>query len=214
MLYDKNPPYPHYAHLPYAKEPWKTLYVLQRLTTTLAMVPFWATYYAVMPKSIRPRSSWNIRQVIYVNFTRRVFKVTEVAGVTWGTRNPTTAPKEAFLKETSFEWAEPLSDDLRTGILKEERSAPYVKVGCYVWPKKAKTKSRFSLKKAGATTNDPGSPGTIDDKTYLVGVYMHGGGYCHMSAHESSRTSRIPRGLVQVGCLQLLFVWRLTRCSS
>jgi hypothetical protein len=27
---------------------------------------------------------------------------------------------------------------------------------------------------------------------------MHGGGYCHMSAHESSRTSRIPRRLIKV----------------
>lgn len=27
---------------------------------------------------------------------------------------------------------------------------------------------------------------------------MHGGGYCHMSAHESTRTSRIPRGLMKV----------------
>jgi hypothetical protein len=199
MLYDKNPPYPHYDHLPYAKEPWKTLYVLQRLTTTLAMVPWWATYYTVMPRSIRPRSSWNLRQIIYVNFTRRVFKVTEVAGVTWGTRDPATAPNEAFLKETSFEWAEPLREDLRTGILKAEECAPYVKVGCYTWPRKPSTKSRLStMRHSLVKTDDPETPPVKDDRTYVVGIYMHGGGYCHMSAHESSRTSRIPQGLVQV----------------
>ncbi|KAJ2922922.1 hypothetical protein H1R20_g14180, partial [Candolleomyces eurysporus] len=207
MLYDKNPPYPHYDHLPYAKEPWKSLYVLQRLTTTLAMVPWWATYYTVMPKSIRPRSSWNLRQIIYVNFTRRVFKVTEVAGVTWGTRDPTTAPNEAFLKETSFEWVEPLRQDLRTGILKEEESAPYVNVGCYIWPKKTNTKSRFSAMKDSLvkTDSNPETPPAQDDRTYTVGIYMHGGGYCHMSAHESSRTSRIPRGLVQRGILDEVY---------
>jgi hypothetical protein len=32
----------------------------------------------------------------------------------------------------------------------------------------------------------------------LVGIFMHGGGYCHMSAEEKSPTSKIPRRLTKV----------------
>jgi hypothetical protein len=217
MIYDKNPPYPHYEHLPYAKEPWKSFYVLQRLITTLAMVPWWVAYYAVMPRSVRPRPSWNIRQCVYVNFTRRIFKVTEVAGVTWGTRDPTSEPNHKLLKETTFEWAEPLREDLRTGILKDELAAPWTRVGVFVWPKKTKSimesvKETIHLNIADSPSPspspDPGSspdPSKVDpskdeyqDKPKIVCLYFHGGGYCHMSAHESSRTSRIPRGLIKV----------------
>jgi len=31
----------------------------------------------------------------------------------------------------------------------------------------------------------------------VIGVFMHGGGYCHMSAHENSSTSKIPRQLMK-----------------
>ena len=32
----------------------------------------------------------------------------------------------------------------------------------------------------------------------LIGIFMHGGGYCHMSAEEKSPTSKIPRRLTKV----------------
>jgi hypothetical protein len=32
----------------------------------------------------------------------------------------------------------------------------------------------------------------------LIGIFMHGGGYCHMSADEKSPTSKIPRRLTEV----------------
>jgi hypothetical protein len=206
MLYDKNPPYPHYDHLPYAKEPWKSLYVLQRLVTTLAMVPWWVSYYTVMPRSVRPRSSWNILQCIYVNFIRRIFKVTEVAGVTWGTRDPTSEPSDTLLRETTFEWAEPLREDLRTGILKDGLAAPWTKVGTFVWPRKAKSildsvRDTMHLHTAEPTSpNPPPDPNEahMEEKAKVVCLFFHGGGYCHMSAHENSRTSRIPRGFIKV----------------
>ena len=34
--------------------------------------------------------------------------------------------------------------------------------------------------------------------TPVIGIFLHGGGYCHMSAHESSKTSKIPRRLMKV----------------
>ncbi|KAF5364493.1 hypothetical protein D9757_011968 [Collybiopsis confluens] len=65
----------------------------------------------------RPRKSWSLRQLIFVNFTRRIYRVTEVAGVTWGTRNPEQAPRPNELKETEFEWAPPLKDVFRSGLV-------------------------------------------------------------------------------------------------
>ncbi|KAF9011969.1 Alpha/Beta hydrolase protein [Cyathus striatus] len=193
-IYDKNPPYPHYDHLPYAKEPWKSYYVWQRLFTTLFLVPLWITYYSIAPRSHRPRASWNLRQIINVNFTRRIFKVTEVAG------------------ETRFEWCPPLPDDMRTGIVKDAESGgplvPFTQVGCYVWPKEMPTvvkKTRTDIKNtesveqlmAEAQRVDLENGGSGEPEIPLVGIFMHGGGYCHMSAHESSGTSRIPRGLIK-----------------
>ena len=35
-------------------------------------------------------------------------------------------------------------------------------------------------------------------KQRVVGIFLHGGGYCHMSAHEKSKTSKIPRRLMKV----------------
>ncbi|KAF5313358.1 hypothetical protein D9611_008470 [Ephemerocybe angulata] len=204
-LLDSTPPYPHYEHLPYAREPWKSGYVFMRLTTTLLMVPWWAVYYTFMPRSVRPRASWNLRQCIYVNFIRRVFKVTEVAGVTWGTRDPTLEPADITLSETTWEWAEPLKEEWRTGIIKE--GAPFTRVGCYIWPRQAKSMKDTIMDKVHRKS-DVGNPDTkapVDDKTYLVGIFMHGGGYCHMSAHESSRTSRIPRGLIKRGILDEVY---------
>jgi hypothetical protein len=200
MIYDKNPDYPHYANLPYAREPWKSLYVFWRLFTTLAFVPWWVVYYTVMPRSIRPRASWNLRQIINVNFTRRIFRVTEVAGVTWGTKDPTAEPDQSKLKETDFVWAEPLNEKFRRGLLGQEGIPGFTKVGCYVWPGKHKTlKARIKAKLHHAPAGPlPSSSSSIDDKVHMVGVFMHGGGYCHMSAHEESRTSRMPRGFIQV----------------
>ncbi|TFK31720.1 Alpha/Beta hydrolase protein [Crucibulum laeve] len=201
-IYDKNPPYPHYDHLPYAKEPWKSYYVWQRLFTTLLMCPIWATYYLIIPRRYRPRASWNIRQIINVNFTRRIYKVTEVAGVTWGTRDPTTAPPENSLKETRFEWVDPLPENLRTGIVND--GVPFTKVGCYVWPKEVPglvNRAKTDVKVDSDTKNLMN--GTSLDleaeapDVPLVGIFMHGGGYCHMSAHENSGTSNIPRGLIK-----------------
>ncbi|KAJ3494523.1 hypothetical protein NLJ89_g10788 [Agrocybe chaxingu] len=164
MIYDKNPPYPHYDHLPYAREPWKSI---------------------VMPRSYRPRPSWNLRQIITVKFTRRIFKITEVAGVTWGTRDPTLAPDSTSLRESLFEWVKPLREEWRTGIV--NGSVPFKRVGCYVWRKSLD----IDLELGSGIT--------------LVGIFMHGGGYCHMSAHETSKTSKIPRNLIKRGILHEIY---------
>ncbi len=212
MLYDHNPAYPHYDALPYAKEPWKALYVFQRLFTTLALVPVWVLKYSFMPRELRPRKSWSLRQIINVNFTRRIYKVTEVAGVTWGTRDPTVAPDTTTLRETRFIWADPLPVSMRTGIV-EGGGVKFKRVGCYVWPKEEPTVFAEPVASSDSKDASPASVSSGDSvkvltsknqgsdeggEIPLVGIFMHGGGYCHMSAHEASRTSRIPRGLTKV----------------
>ncbi len=133
-MYDKTPVYPHQQHLTWAHEPLKSIYVSQRLFTTLLLVPLWAIYYAVLPRSFRPRPSWSITQIIVVKFTKRISKVTEVAGVTWGTRDPTQEPDETSLKESRFAWVPPLSGELRTGVV-DDNEVQCLRVGTFIWPK-------------------------------------------------------------------------------
>ena len=130
-------PRPYASHLPFAHEPWKTLYVAQRLTTTLLLVPIWVTYYLLAPRSSRPRRSWSLKQIVAVRFTRRIYKVTEMAGVVWGTRDYTQEPAQSSLKETRFQWTDPLPKELQKGVV-NDTVAPCVKVGTFVWPKHPK----------------------------------------------------------------------------
>ncbi len=253
-MYDKTPVYPHQQHLAWAHEPLKSIYVFQRLFTTLFLVPIWAIYYAILPRSFRPRSSWSITQIIVVKFTKRIYKVTEVAGVTWGTRDPTQQPDEALLKETRFAWVPPLPDQLRTGVV-DDSEVQCLRVGTFIWPKVPLPSVRMRILHQGdcspsedpqeytpdnvpsvasqfsdpvedciKATSTPASryksprlskldihlPDVLHSKDVdveadavnypprLIGIYLHGGGYCHMSAHESSGTSRIPRRLMKV----------------
>ena len=248
-MYDKTPVYPHQQHLTWAHEPLKTIYVFQRLFTTLLLVPLWIIYYAALPRSFRPRSSWSLTQIIVVKFTKRIYKVTEVAGVTWGTRDPTQEPDEVSLKETRFAWVPPLPDELRTGVV-NDGEVQCLRVGTFVWPKApfSAVRMRTVLGGGGSVAdlypqkyipdNVPAIPpqlhaveecitsasqytlpklpkldahlpevlhtdadveaDAVDSPPHMIGIYLHGGGYCHMSAHESSGTSRIPRRLMKV----------------
>jgi len=257
-MYDKTPVYPHQQHLPWAHEPLKSIYVFQRLLTTILLVPLWVIYYSILPRSFRPRPSWSISQIVVVKFTKRIYKVTEVAGVTWGTRDPTLDPNEKSLKETHFVWVPPLPPDLCTGILNDDQVLPQ-KVGTYIWPKLSPPSTRmrshvkgggngrltehlyfqqnpsddvhtvgppfesddditasntpattYKLPKVDVREEDPlhsngdaiknldVEASAADSPPPVIGLYLHGGGYCHMSAHEKSGTSRVPRRLMKV----------------
>ena len=248
-MYDKTPVYPHQQHLTWAHEPLKSIYVFQRLVTTILLVPLWIVYYSLLPRSFRPRASWSLTQIIVVKFTKRISKVTEVAGVTWGTRDPTQEPDHALLKETRFAWVPPLPDELRTGVV-DDNEVQCLRVGTFIWPKvpSSAMRMRSVLSGGGSTAEQPDpqkyipenalatssqldnstTPASqsalpkfheldthlpevlhtdrdadieadaVDSPPHMIGIYLHGGGYCHMSAHESSGTSRIPRRLLNV----------------
>jgi hypothetical protein len=251
-MYDKTPVYPHQQHLTWAHEPLKSIYVFQRLFTTILIVPLWIIYYTLLPRSFRPRASWSLTQIIVVKFTKRIYKVTEVAGVTWGTRDPTQEPDHVSLKETRFAWVPPLPDELRTGVV-DDNEVQCLRVGTFIWPKvpSSAVRMRGVLGGGGSAAEHsypqkyipdnvpavasqldvvkdcttPASQYTlpklhkldthlpevlhtagdadveadaVDSPPHMIGIYLHGGGYCHMSAHESSGTSRIPRRLMKV----------------
>ena len=64
--------YTYQADMPYARQPFKAIYVFQRLFTSIVMCAWWAVYYSIMPRSRRPRPSWTIKCILSVNFTRRI----------------------------------------------------------------------------------------------------------------------------------------------
>lgn len=201
MLHDNQPTRPsHVDSMPYAKEPLKTLYVAQRLLTTLLLVPLWVILY--FPRSRRPRRSWSLKQLIAVKFTRRVYKVTELAGVTWGTRDPNMPCDNNNLKETRFEWAEPLHENYRSGVI-ADAEVPFKRVGMFIWPKvkpagASPCKNLATLRHPNFYTPEPRSEDVEAGTQPVVAIFLHGGGYCHMSAHENAATSKIPRRLSKV----------------
>jgi hypothetical protein len=248
-MYDKTPVYPHQQHLPFAHEPFKSIYVFQRLLTTILLVPLWLVYYSILPSSFRPRPSWSITQIIVVKFTKRIYRVTEVAGVTWGTRDPTEEPDEKSLNETRFAWVPSLPDELCTGIVDDDQVLRQ-RVGTFIWPKilppsaslrnviksggghshdvtavstpasqyklpKIDVRIEETLPYLGAATNDIDvEADAANCPPHVIGLYLHGGGYCHMSAHEESGTSRIPRRLmkVRIGIFGRIYV--VMTCSN
>ncbi|KAI0764579.1 alpha/beta-hydrolase [Trametes elegans] len=191
------------ADMPYARQPFKTIYVVQRMFTTLVMVAWWAIYYSVMPRSYRPRPSWSVKCCIAVNFTRRIYRVTELAGVTWGTRNPDKACDNRKLKWTRFEWVDPLPQDLRTGVIADPQ-VPFKRVGCYIWPKQ-RPKNPTVIPPCENGTSAHSNDDLMDSGEFesaagdvpVIGIFLHGGGYCHMSAHEKAPTSQIPERLMR-----------------
>ncbi|OCH89335.1 alpha/beta-hydrolase [Obba rivulosa] len=189
------------ASMPFAREPFKTIYVVQRLVTTILMVPIWALYYSVMPRRFRPRPSWSLKQIIAVNFMRRIYKVAELAGVTWSTRDPEASCDNKTLKETRFEWVDPLPEDLRTGIVVDSQ-VPFKRVGTFVWPKQKPPEIPDTAPSGDPDASDVVLVDQADieanaSREPIIGIFLHGGGYCHMSAHEQCGPSRIPRRLMQ-----------------
>jgi len=60
-----------------------------------------------------------------------------MAGVVWGVRDHTKEPAQSSLKETRFQWIDPLPKELQKGVV-NDAEAHCVKVGTFVWPKHPK----------------------------------------------------------------------------
>ncbi|GAA5981776.1 hypothetical protein JCM10908_004605 [Rhodotorula pacifica] len=181
----------------------KWFYCTHRVSSSLALLPYWAIKYAL---GKRPRPSWSIRETLLIDFTRRVSAISDQAGVQHAVRDPKREPKRDELKETRFEWAPGISGDLCCGVLDDEEVKPLDKVGTFVWERAEDVQADYSMINGKTSADDdadtfsnlsfqPSIAG--GDRGDLVGVYLHGGGYTHFSAHESAQTSMIPRRLMQ-----------------
>jgi hypothetical protein len=110
-------------------------------------------------------------------------------------------------------------------------NVPFRKVGTFIWPKTAPCiVSEDTYRDSGSNSADPtdisharksstntqrAEPSVVDVDAEqnvgvpkVIGVFMHGGGYTQMSAHEKAGTSRIPRRLVKVCCCILCMIPR------
>lgn len=143
-------------------------YCTQRVATTLLALPIWAIRHTILP---RPRPSWSLAETLLIKFTRRVSSLADGAGVEHGTRDPRAGPS-GELKETRFEWVPGLREGLRKGVVDDPLVEPLERVGTYVWESRAEDED-----------------GKEERAGRFVGVFLHGGGYTHFSAHEESQTS-------------------------
>lgn len=178
----------------------KWLYCTHRVGSTLALLPYWAIKYAC---SKRPRPSWSLAETLLIDFTRRVSAISDRAGVQHATRDPTAQPDRDSLRETRFEWVPGIAGELCCGVLDDAQVRPLKRVGTFVWERAQDVRADYNMINS-KTSNEGDAASTLSfrpdagDKGDLVGVYFHGGGYTHFSAHESAQTSAIPRRLMQV----------------
>lgn len=184
----------------------KWLYCTGKVGSSLFMLPYWAIKHSCNPK---PRSSWSLSETLLVDFTRRVSAITDQAGVQHSTRDPTAEPDKESLKETRFEWVPGVAGDSCCGVLDDKDVRPLKRVGTFIWERPCVDESseesegeeespkELELEREGeeATSDTPDNSG-CEGKGDFVGLYFHGGGYTHFSAHEDSQTSIIPRRLM------------------
>ncbi|GAA5845965.1 hypothetical protein JCM9279_004739 [Rhodotorula babjevae] len=189
----------------------KWFYCTNRVSSSLFLLPVWAVKYAVKK---RPRPSWSLAETLLVDFTRRVSAITDQAGVQHATRDPTAEPRTDDLKETRFEWVPGVAGEFLSGVLVDEQVKPLERVGTFVWERAEDVREDYAMLNAkdaelaaedddaereegGSAFGSRFSLAAQGDKGDLVGIYFHGGGYTHFSAHESAQTSTIPRRLMQ-----------------
>ncbi|TNY20870.1 alpha/beta hydrolase fold-domain-containing protein [Rhodotorula diobovata] len=185
----------------------KWFYCTNRVSSSLFLLPIWAIKYAVKK---RPRPSWSLAETLLVDFTRRVSAITDQAGVQHATRDPTEEPRIDDLKETRFSWVPGVSGELLSGALVDDQVKPLERVGTFIWERAEDVREDYAMLNAKdqelAAEDEDAAGGSAfgsrfslagGDKGDLVGIYFHGGGYTHFSAHESAQTSMIPRRLMQ-----------------
>lgn len=164
------------------------------------MLPYWAIKHSYGPK---PRETWSLSETLLVDFTRRVSAITDQAGVQHSTRDPTAEPDKDSLKETRFEWVPGVAGGFCTGVLDDQDVRPLKKVGTFIWERATPFEDEdvhskdFELEEEDDALNDTPDKSGCEARGDLVGIYFHGGGYTHFSAHEDSQTSIIPRRLMQ-----------------
>ncbi|KAF8219895.1 endoplasmic reticulum protein [Tricholoma matsutake] len=160
-------------------QPFKGFYLIYQLLATLFIyVPFWILL--AVPRSRRPRPSWDLRRVLYMKLIRRFSHVVAKTGPLSITPNHLAITGGVDVKGV---WVEAVPH-LVTGVLKAcmtATSVTPVRIPGY-W-----------MHKQGSTIKVEASPAPGEKVVY----HMHGGGYVRHSAHPTDATAAIPRGLLK-----------------
>lgn len=116
------------------RQPFKGLYILQRVLSTLMLIPYWTIKYC--RASARPRKTWTLSETIWVRVLRRIMRINEATGIMLECTDKTKEMDDRSLRETSFVWLPACGDLLVRGAAKSE-DVKAVRVPGYIWPKGA-----------------------------------------------------------------------------
>ena len=117
------------------RQPFKGLYILQRVLGTLLLIPYWTIKYS--RASARPRETWTLGEAVWVMVLRKIMRINEATGIMLECTDKTKEVDDRLLKETSFVWLPPLEDLFVRGTANSEEVKP-VKIPGYVWPQRTK----------------------------------------------------------------------------
>ncbi|ESK97158.1 hypothetical protein Moror_6379 [Moniliophthora roreri MCA 2997] len=167
------------AYYPYRRQPLKGLYLTyQFFSTVFIRIPVW--FVLSIPRSLRPRKSWDFRRTFMVRLVRHMVVLTSKTGPLRGIPNHLAITPGVDVQGV---WIEPASNYI-TGDLK-------------LWAKVANVAPiripAYWLHKQGSTI-DVAAPPMPGEKVVLA---LHGGAYIRLSAHPSDPTAAIARGLLK-----------------
>ncbi|KAI6034791.1 Alpha/Beta hydrolase protein [Pisolithus marmoratus] len=181
------------AVAPYAKQPWKTLYLTSEVLFVIVSLPVWAVTFLF----IRPRPTWSWAQSMITAVLRIASNVPNAIGV--------------FLPLPDYRAIEPTSDAegvwidgvprLVTAELKVWSAVAHVvpaRIPGYWYAKKG-----FARK--------PTSPVKHGQRVFL---FIHGGAFTQLSAHPKSMTSTLTSSLVELSDYAPHALSVEYRCSS
>jgi len=160
-------------------QPAKGLYLIYQLISTLLVrIPLWVIL--AIPRSLRPRDSWNLKRVIQVKLLRHMLLLTSKTG-------PLTSMPDYLAITPGVNvngiWVDPVPE-LIAGELKSwtlAASVSSVRIPGYWMHRKG-------------STIDIGAPPIPEEK---VVYFLHGGAYIRLSAHPTDPTATITRGFLR-----------------
>ncbi|KAI6110206.1 Alpha/Beta hydrolase protein [Pisolithus croceorrhizus] len=162
----------------YIRQPWKTFYLtFQLLTLALVYLPICAVIYLFA----RPNPTWSWKHAMRVALTRRLNPIGIVLG-----KVPFDSDYRAIESGSGVE-----------GVWMDE--VPHLmNAELKIWSSVAKVTSiripGYWYAKTSLSPKPP-TPIAAGQKVFL---FLHGGGFTHMSAHPKSPISVVPRSLVEL----------------
>ncbi|KAF7790477.1 hypothetical protein EIP86_001432 [Pleurotus ostreatoroseus] len=178
------------------KQPWRTLYLLYQVITTIFLrLPLWVVYYAL--PSNRPKSTWTLKRAVMIRAVKLLMHVAYMAAPLGHTPSYLAVEDGPDVKAV---WIPP-SSRLVVGKIKEWATAAgleSIKIPGY-W-----------IHKAG-DDRTPGAPAKRGEKVLLA---FHGGAYVRRSGHPTDTTANVAKGILEAtpSLSRVLSVeYRLTR---